>query len=137
MKYLWGQGNRYLRITRRQAEISPKLARIVLAGVLVLIAMIFFLSDVGLWNLWKAQKRIDTLNRQINDLVQQNTALQAEIEKLKSDPFAIEKVARERYGYLNPGDRVYRIITLPIERDGAMTIPAKIPSSLDRSPGKL
>jgi cell division protein FtsB len=129
MKCLWGQGNRYLRITRRQADISPKLARIVLVGVLVLIAVVFFLSDVGLWNLWKAQKRINTLNMQINVLRQKNTALEEEIEKLKSEPFSIEKVARERYGYLNPGDRVYRIITLPPERENALTIP----SSLDRS----
>ncbi len=133
MKCLWGQGNRYLRITKRQADISPKLARIVLIGVLVLIAMVFFLSDVGLWNLWKAQKRIDALNRQISALRQKNGLLEVEIEKLNSDPFSIEKVARERYGYLNPGDRVYRIITLPSRPENALMIP----SSLDRSPGKL
>ncbi|HUV35704.1 MAG TPA: septum formation initiator family protein [Patescibacteria group bacterium] len=131
MKCLWGQGNRYLRVTRKRVEISPKLARIILAGVLVLIGTVFTLSDVGLLNLWKAQKRIENLYAQIGDLEKKNITMQEEIEKLKADPFTIEKVARERYGYLRPGDRVYRIVTLPVEENGGTVIP----SSLDRSTG--
>lgn len=129
MKCLWGQGNRYLRVTRKRVDISPKLARIILAGMLVLIGTVFTLSDVGLWNLWKAQKRIETLRGQIGDLEKKNIAMQEEVDKLNADPFTIEKVARERYGYLRPGDRVYRIITLPVEEGDGMVIP----SSLDRS----
>ena len=129
MKCMWGQGNRYLRVKRKRIDISPRLARIILAGVLILIGTVFFLSDVGLWNLWKAQKQIKTVAGQIGELEQKNIAMQNEIDRLKTDPFAIEKVARERYGYLRPGDRVYRIITLPAEANGEMIIP----SSLDRS----
>ncbi len=133
MKCLWGQGNRYLRVTRKRVDISPKLARIILTGLFVIIGTVFILSDVGLLNLWKAQKRIETLRGRIGDLEKKNVAIQEEIEMLKADPFTIEKVARERYGYLRPGDRVYRIITFPVEADGETVIPSSIPSSLDRS----
>lgn len=131
MKCLWGQGNRYLRVTKRRVDISPKLARIILAGLLVIIVTVFILSDVGLLNLWKAQKRIETLSVRIGDLEKKNVAMQKEIEMLKTDPFTIEKVARERYGYLRPGDKVYRIITFPMEENGETVVP----SSLDRSTG--
>jgi cell division protein FtsB len=128
MKCLWGQGNRYLRVKRKRVDISPTLARIVLAGVLVAVGMIFLLSDVGLWNLWKAQRRIETVQARIDDLERKNSAMNGRIERLKSDPFTIEKVARERYGYLKPGDRVYRIVTLPVDENGETAVP----SSLDR-----
>ena len=131
MKCLWGQGNRYLRVKRKRVEISPKTARIILGAMLGLITMVFVLSDVGLLNLWKAQKRIENLRGQIDDLEEKNIAMQDEINMLKNDPFTIEKAARERYGYLKPGDRVYRIITLPVWDEDA----AAIPSSLDRRPG--
>ncbi len=131
MKCLWGQGNRYLRVNRKRVDISPKLARIILTGLFVIIATVFILSDVGLLNLWKAQKRIETLRSQIGDLEKKNVAMQDEIDKLMVDPFTIEKVARERYGYLRPGDKVYRIITFPVEENGKTVIP----SSLDRSSG--
>jgi cell division protein FtsB len=131
MKCLWGQGNRYLRVTRKRVDISPKLARIILTGLFVIIGIVFVLSDVGLLNLWKAQKRIETLRSQIGDLEKRNIAIQEEIDRLMTDPFTIEKVARERYGYLRPGDKVYRIITFPVEENGETFIP----SSLDRSTG--
>ncbi len=37
-------------------------------------------------------------------------SLTRETERLKKDPFAMEKLGRERYGYIYPGDRVYKIV---------------------------
>lgn len=131
MKCLWGPGNRYLRVARKRVDISPKLARIILAGLFVIISTVFILSDVGLLNLWRAQKRIDSLHDRIGKIERKNIAMQREIELLEADPFTIEKVARERYGYVRPGDRVYRIITFPVDGNGETVIP----SSLDRNIG--
>jgi cell division protein FtsB len=118
MKSLWGQSSRYLRIKRSNFDISPKVARLLLVIVLLLIGAIFIAGDVGLWNLWTAQRRLNRIREEITVLEQENASLKAEIELLRNDPFAIEKVARERYGYLRPGDKVYRIITLPAEHGG-------------------
>ncbi|UCF05056.1 MAG: septum formation initiator family protein [bacterium] len=115
MKSLWGQSSRYLRIKRSNFDINPKVARLLLVIVLLLIGAIFIAGDVGLWNLWTAQRRLNRIREEISVLEQENASLKAEIELLRNDPFAIEKVARERYGYLRPGDKVYRIITLPTE----------------------
>jgi cell division protein FtsB len=36
--------------------------------------------------------------------------LETEIARLDSDPFFIEKTGREKYGYIKPGEKVYRIV---------------------------
>ncbi|MCK4236888.1 MAG: septum formation initiator family protein [Candidatus Krumholzibacteria bacterium] len=128
MKSLWGQGTKYLRVKRRSIDISPKAARLLLAIILVLIVVVFIAGDVGLWNLWTAQKRLKDLEGEITELEMENSLLKAEIEQLKINPFAIEKVAREKYGYLRPGDKIYRIITLPTDKESGRIVP----SSLDR-----
>ena len=116
MKSLWGQGPQYLRV-RRSIDISPGFVRALIIAVVVLIGLIFVAGDVGLWKLWVAQKQMKTLNEKIAELERTNELLSAEIGRLKGDAFTIEKVAREKYGYLKPGDRVYRIITLPENTD--------------------
>ncbi len=129
MKSLWGQGPQYLRV-RRSVDITPRFARALLIAVGVLITLIFVAGDVGLWKLWTAQKQMKTLQGKIVGLEQENAFLSAEIELLKDDSFTIEKIAREKYGYLRPGDRVYRILPPPDSPDGN-----KASRAIDRRPG--
>lgn len=125
MKSLWGQGSRYLRV-RRTVDVSPRLARALLVVIVALVALIFIAGDVGLWRLWTAQREMRDLQSKIADLESRNALLSAEIERLRTDPFAIEKVAREKYGYLRPGDRVYRIVTLPEDLEKSLSERAPI-----------
>jgi cell division protein FtsB len=127
MKSLWGQGTRYLRVTRRSIDVSPKVAKLLLALVIVLISIIFISGNVGLWNLWRAQKEIKDLSDRIEMLEKRNALLSVEIERLKSDPYTVEKILREKYGYVRDGDKVYRLT--PFSDDGARGIDA--PSLLD------
>jgi len=109
MKSLWGQGTRYLRVTRKPIDVSPKVAKMLLAAVILLISFIFISGNVGLWNLWRAQKEIQELSEKIDMLERRNTLLSVEIERLKSDPYTVEKILREKYGYVRDGDKVYRL----------------------------
>jgi cell division protein FtsB len=127
MKSLWGQGTRYLRV-RRAIDVSPGLARAFLIAVLILIGLVFIAGDVGLVRLWGAQREMKNLSAKITELERRNALLSAEIDRLKSDPFTIEKVAREKYGYLRPGDKVYRIITLPEKPEKGTIAPGAIDS---------
>lgn len=127
MKSLWGQGEKYLRIHRSSIDVSPGIARALVIGLIVLVAAIFIAGDVGLWNLWNAQKALDTVEGDISGLQNEISYLKTNIGDLETDPFAVEKVAREKYGYMKPGERVYRIITLPpYDKNGR-----KIPTVLD------
>jgi len=117
MKSLWGHGNRYLRIRNASIDINPRVERAFLVGLAVLIVAIFIAGDAGLWHLWSAQKTLLEAESEISALEAETLRLQAEIDALRTDPFAAEKVARELYGYVRPGDRVYRIITLSDEEE--------------------
>lgn len=127
MKSLWGQGEKYLRIHRSAIDVSPGVARILVIGLIVLVAAIFIAGDVGLWNLWNAQKKLQVLDAENNVLENNISYLRKNIADLENDPFAIEKVAREKFGYTMLGERVYRIVTLPpVNKNGR-----KVPTVLD------
>jgi cell division protein FtsB len=127
MKSLWGPGAgaKYLRV-RRTVDISPMFARALLIAVLLIIGFIFIAGDVGMLKVWSAQRQLQNLRSKITELESKNALLSAEIDRLKSDSFAIEKVAREKYGYLKPGDMVYRIVPLPEKMEKGTIAPGAI-----------
>lgn len=51
-----------------------------------------------------AIRRVDSLQAMVDSLV-------ARAESLRSDSLAIERLARERYGFLRPGERLYRFVS--------------------------
>ena len=62
-------------------------------------------------SVWQQKRAEDhELQREIKDLEQENAQLRERVEKLKSDPDAIEHEAREKLHYAKPGEVIY---TLP------------------------
>jgi cell division protein FtsB len=62
-------------------------------------------------SVWQKQRAEDQqLRKEIQDLDQENARLRAHIERLKTDPEAIEHEAREKLHYAKPGEV---IVTLP------------------------
>lgn len=57
-----------------------------------------------------------TLERQLGTLTEENDELKGHVERLQTDPGAIEHQAREELHYTRPGEV---IITLPVERGPA------------------
>ena len=49
--------------------------------------------------------------KQENEILQaKNEKLKLEVKALKSDPYEIEKIAREKLSLIKPGDQVYHIV---------------------------
>ena len=46
----------------------------------------------------------------INQLLQQQTTIQEEIHKLTYDTSYVEKIAREKFMMVKPGEKVFRVI---------------------------
>ncbi len=72
------------------------------------------------------QKRVEDrqLAKQIEDLKQENARLQAHVERLKSDPDAIEREAREKLHYARPGEVIYTIRDSPSASHAASPAPS-------------
>jgi cell division protein FtsB len=80
------------------------------------IALVFFLlllQDVfgthGLLAMHRSKKKIEQVQAENQKLNQENQELSQHIEKLKTDPSAIEKIARDRMGLARPGELIFRM----------------------------
>jgi cell division protein FtsB len=75
------------------------------------------------------QKRVEDreLHKQIGVLQQENDRLKEHVDRLKSDPDAIEREARERLHYARPGEVIYTLNALPASEK-------PVPSPTETSP---
>ena len=72
------------------------------------ISLLLF-SDRGLINLWSLKKEKLEIQNEINDLRNLIAMLEKEEEKLKFDEKYIEKIAREKFKMVKPGERVFKV----------------------------
>ena len=98
------------RVYRNQVVVSAPVRRFLLFVLLAGVIYAFVLGEGGVVRIAMLRHERSTLDRRINELEHNADALQAEIARLESDEFYIEKTGRERYGYIKPGDRVYKIV---------------------------
>ncbi|MGP0629567.1 FtsB family cell division protein [Nitrospina sp. 32_T5] len=70
-------------------------------------------SDDGVMTVFNFNDDLEKLKQGNASLVQENKALQKEIEALKKDPLAVERVAREKLNLVRPGETVYQIVPHP------------------------
>lgn len=80
--------------------------KVVVAFGLCLMLFKLFTGDNSLPALLKARRDAQALARTISDLRSENAHLKARAEALRSDPSAIEKVARETLGLARPDELV-------------------------------
>jgi cell division protein FtsB len=66
---------------------------------------------LSVWHQNHTQDR--ELQKQINDIQQENAQLRKQIDRLKSDPDAIEHEAREKLHYAKPGEVIYSLPDVP------------------------
>ena len=67
-------------------------------------------------SVWHQERTEDkSLQQQIQDLQRENAAMRDQIEKLKSDPDAIEHDAREKLHYAKPGEVIYALPENPTQ----------------------
>lgn len=76
-----------------------------LAFVALLVSALF--GDKGLLRLAEQRERTRALEQQVEGLRAENAELAHAITALKSDPRAIERLAREELGLLRPGETVF------------------------------
>jgi cell division protein FtsB len=74
-------------------------------------------DGLSVWQQKRAEDR--RLQKEIQDLEQENAQLRVRIDRLKSDPDAIERVAREKMHYAKPGEVIYDLPTPPAAQPAA------------------
>ena len=79
----------------------------------------------GVLAMRRSQQQAEEIQKQINQLNQQNEQLAKRVKELKTDPSAIEHIAREEMGLARKGEIIFK--TTP--RGGDSDAPADSPSS--------
>jgi cell division protein FtsB len=57
----------------------------------------------------RTQKEIDEVREQIGNINTENKSLTDQVNSLKTDPKAIERIAREEMGLARPGEFIYKL----------------------------
>jgi len=104
-------------LPRRALDWSLRVWRpagsVVALGLALLLGWHVFNGKHGL-SVWYQKRAEDRqLQLEIKDLEQENGRLCQQIERLKSDPKAIEQAARERLHYAKPGEVIYALPAQP------------------------
>lgn len=81
--------------------------------ILGLALLALFVQDIfgagGFLAMRRTQKQIHSVRQQISKLNKENKSLADQVQALKTDPQAIERVAREKMGLARPGELIYRM----------------------------
>ena len=71
---------------------------------------LFIFDDLGLLKWYSLRKERIRIQYEIDELIQRETHLTEEINKIKSDDAYLEKIAREKFQMVKPGEKVFRVV---------------------------
>ena len=94
-----------------RSDVGLRRKAATLASIILVLALVVgsLFGDRGFLQLVRQQQRAEEMAREIEELRAENGRLAAEIVALRSDPRAIERLAREELGLVRPGETVFLI----------------------------
>ncbi|HDD64931.1 MAG TPA: septum formation initiator family protein [Firmicutes bacterium] len=78
-------------------------------GYLLLTLIFIIISAPRTIKLLKCFQKLQFYRSEIERLERENKILEEKINRLKTDPYYIEKIARENYGLLKDGEYIFKI----------------------------
>jgi cell division protein FtsB len=88
---------------------APSLTNFLFFSLSVGCVLLLLFSDRGFIALWNLKKEKVEIQQEINSLRQQIVSLEKEAEKLKFDEKYVEKIAREKFRMVKPGEKVFKV----------------------------
>ena len=86
---------------------------VAVVGLILLILGFAAFTDQGLLGLYHRKQEQARMEERLAQFQAENAALRAEIERLKSDPAYLEKVAREELGMVHQDELVFQFKSEP------------------------
>jgi cell division protein FtsB len=99
---------------------------LLLAGLVLLLVQDLF-GTHGVLAMRRAQKQAVRVKQEIESIDTENRRLEDSVKSLKSDPQAIERIAREEMGLARPGEYIFKIPSKPTEASAPPSHPADSP----------
>ena len=74
------------------------------------LSIIFIFGDHGVLKLYKIKNERRAIQKKIAELREEKEKLKNEKNKIKNDLGYIEKIAREKYKMVKPGEKIFKVI---------------------------
>lgn len=84
-------------------------ARTILGAAILLLGIHDILGPHGFLAMRRTQKEMEQLRTEVDRLNKENNQLADDATALKSDPQAIERIAREDMGLARPGEMIFKL----------------------------
>jgi len=104
------------RFQKQVAATQKQFIRGIIFLLCVTLLIIFIFGDHGLLQLYKLERERAKVQVQIAQLRKERERVMVEKNRLENDIQYLEKLARERYRMVKPGEKVYKVI--PEKKDG-------------------
>ena len=102
--------NRTNDTVKRRTRLFARAAMLAGGVFAVALGVAFFFGDMGLFKYLQMRDHAEQLEQELKDLERANADLKTEIRRTQNDPARIEELARERLGFVRPGETVYQIV---------------------------
>ena len=98
-------------LNKRKKPFKRKNRKFKFLGLVILVQILFLLfNDFGFITWVKLNSQKITMQEEIEKILNQQIQLQTEITKLNVDQEYIEKIAREKFMLVKPGEKVFKVI---------------------------
>jgi len=95
-------------LTQMREFLRRHMSLLLLAGLVLLLVQDVF-GTHGVLAMRRAQKETARVKREIEQIDTENRRLEDNVRSLKSDPEAIERIAREEMGLARPGEYIFKL----------------------------
>jgi cell division protein FtsB len=95
------------------ASFWSRHARKILGLALLMLAVHDIFGVHGFLAMRRTQKQIQQLRGEIERLNKENNALSERVQSLRTDPKAVERIAREEMGLARPGELIFKMPAAP------------------------
>ena len=109
---------------RRRPSPARLIVRLVLAGVVIAVLVLFVFPTRSYLN---QRHQLATTAERVRILADQNAQLSAQVDKLHTDA-EIERIAREQYHLVRPGEQAFAILPAPAAAPAGLAPPAPLPA---------
>ena len=80
-----------------------------LLALLLALVFVVLISENGIFDYLKLKRQINVVDTSIRRLEDENVVLRKKIDRVQKDDRYLEDLAREKYGLIGEGEKVYRI----------------------------
>ena len=98
------------RVQQQVAATQKQFIRGIIFLLCITLLIIFIFGDHGLLQLYKLKRDRAKVQAQIVQLRKERERVMVEKNQLENDIQYLEKLARERYRMVKPGEKVYKVI---------------------------